>query len=498
MADLPPSQAGRGEQPEPLLVRNVVRATGQERWLLNKATPVFDASGAVSLVVSVIEDVTEVKRAELAQRLLAEAGKELSSSLDYEQTLQRVAQLAVPGLADWCGVSMRGEGDVLQQVAVAHVDPEKVALVREFGDRYPTRLSEAARSAQVIRSGQPQLVPRITDELLAASDMAQERLTLVRDLQMRSVIIVPLSVVGQPPMGALSLVMAESGRIFDRDDLALAEELGRRAGTAVENARLYTQRSRIAATLQHSLLPPELPDIPGIRLASLYRAAGEQNDVGGDFYDAFEVPGGWIVVVGDVVGRGAEAAALTSLSRYTLRTAGKLLGDPLKAVAHLNAAVRERSPLSMVSVACAMLRQTGGELHAEVVLAGHPPAYHVQAGRPRPVGSFGSLLGAADSGGWQADIVPLQPGDKLVLYTDGVIDTVGESERFGEERLTDALRADHSAEQTVGRIDEAVQRFGRGPQVDDSAVLVVERLTRMTPSRVSERHTGSGGQSPDR
>jgi PAS domain S-box-containing protein len=477
--DLPAASAQRGETPEPLLARNVVRATGQERWLVNKATPAFDRDGNVSLVVSVIEDVTEVKRAELAQRLLADVSKELSASLDYQQTLQRLAQLAVPGLADWCGVVIRGDDDVLEQVAVAHVDPKKIALVRRFGETYPTRMSDPARTAEVIRSGHAQLIPEITEEVLSGRGLGEERIALVRALGMRSALIVPLAAVGRPPIGALTLVMAESGRVFDRDDVAVAEELGRRAATAVENARLYTERSRIAATLQHGLLPPELPDLPGFRLASLYRAAGDQNEVGGDFYDAFEVPGGWLAVVGDVVGRGAEAAALTSLSRYTLRTACKLLGDPLKALAHLNDAVRERSPLAMVSVACVLLRAGDGEAHADIVLAGHPPPYHVRGGEPRLVGSFGALLGASDSGGWTPERVELGPGDKLVLYTDGVIDTVGERERFGEERLTKALRlqADESAARTVERIDDAVRRFGRGPQVDDSAVLVVERVT---------------------
>jgi PAS domain S-box-containing protein len=489
MGDLPATKAQRGEHPEPLLVRNVVRATGQQRWLLNKATPVFDRDGAVSLVVSVIEDVTEVKRAERAQRVLAEAGKELSSSLDYEQTLQRVAQLAVPRLADWCGVSMRGRGDELEQVAVAHVDPEKVALAREFWARYPTRMSDEARTAKVIRSGRAALVPEITDELLDASGMSEERLAIVRDLQVRSVIIVPLAIAGQPAIGALTLVMAESGGVFDRDDLALAEELGRRAAAAVENARLYTERSRIAMTLQHSLLPPELPEIPGFRLASLYRAAGELNEVGGDFYDAVEIPGGWLVVVGDVTGRGAGAAALTSLSRYTLRTACKLIGDPLAALAYLNEALRECSELSMVSVCCALLREADGRATADVVLAGHPPAIHVRRGLPRPAGVFGSLLGASDVGSWQAEPLTLEPADKLVLYTDGVIDTVGERERFGERRLTDALAGDASAAQTVERIDVAIRRFAHGPQVDDSAVLVVERLPR--PVGVQSEHAPS-------
>ena len=135
LADLPSSRAERGEEAEPLLVRNVIRATGEERWLLHKATPVFDPDGSLSLIVNVIEDLTEVKRAELAQRLLAEAGQELSSSLDYEHTLQRVAQLAVPRLADWCGVAMRGDGDALAQVALAPVGAGKDALAHELEPR---------------------------------------------------------------------------------------------------------------------------------------------------------------------------------------------------------------------------------------------------------------------------------------------------------------------------------------------------------------------------
>lgn len=480
MADLPATAALRGERPEPLLVRNVIRATGQERWLLNKATPVFDRSGEVSLVVSVIEDLTEVKRAELAQRLLAQAGKELATSLDYEPTLQRVVTLAVPDLADWGAVVMRGNGDALLQVAAAHVDPDKVALLHDFGNRRPTRLSETTGPAEVIRSGKAVIVPEITDELLAAVKPSEDQLALVRELQMRSIIIVPLAVPGQPPFGALTLAMSESGRLFDQGDLALAEELGRRAATAVENARLYTERSRIASTLQQSLLPPELPEIPGFRLAGLYRPAGDQNDVGGDFYDAFEVPGGWMVLVGDVAGRGAEAAALTSLSRHTLRAVGKLLGDPVLALGQLNAALRERPQLALVSVCCALLRESGTEAEVEVVLAGHPPPYLVHGGDSRQVGVFAPFLGAHDDASFEAATVRLEPGDQLVLYTDGVIDTVGHTERFGEDRLLNALRNIHDADEAVRRIEEAVSRFAHGPQVDDTAVLVLERcrLTR--------------------
>ena len=206
--------------------------------------------------------------------------------------------------------------------------------------------------------------------------------------------------------------MAKSGRTFGATELALAAELGRRAAIAVENARLYAERSAIAATLQRSLLPPDLPEIPGFRLASLYRAAGEQNEVGGDFYDAFEAPGGWMVVVGDVAGRGAEAAALTSLSRYTFRTAGKLLGDPIAALERLNAALRERPRLSLVSVCCVMLRVPAATCSAELVLAGHPPAYHLRRG-PRAQSACSRRSWARTSWWLGGDHDPARAGDQL-------------------------------------------------------------------------------------
>ncbi len=439
LADLPSARAAQGEVPEPLLVRNVIRSTGEERWLLNKATPVFDADGSLSLIVSVIEDLTEVKRAELAQRLLAEAGQELSSSLDYEHTLQQVAQLTVPGLADRCVLAMRGDNGALGQVALAPADAGDDALAFEF----------EAGAAEVMRSGLPWVTARV--------------------------IVVPLAIAEQPPIGALSLAMAESGRTFGEGDLALAAELGRRAAIAVENARLYAERSQIAATLQQSLLPPDLPEIPGFRLASLYRAAGEQNEVGGDFYDAFAVSGGWMIVVGDVAGRGAEAAALTSLSRYTFRTAGKLLGDPIATLGQLNAALRERPGLSLVSVCCVLLRVADGYAHADLVLAGHPPAYHLRRGSARPVGVFAPFLGAYEHGGWEATTIRLEPRDQLILYTDGVIDTVGQAERFGEERLAETLRPAVGAADAVRRIEAALVEFAEGSQVDDTAVIALER-----------------------
>lgn len=476
LEDLPSARALLGERPEPLVARSIRRSTGAVRWLLHHATPVFEPDGRLSIIVNVFEDVTRAKRAELSQRFLSRASSELSSSLDYEQTLQRVARMAVPELADWCGVSLVGSGEFLEQVAVAHVDPDKVALAREWGQRSPARLEARTGAAAVVRSGRSQLVPEVTEEMLATSGASERQVALVRELGMRSVLIVPLALPGSAPFGTLSLVMAESGRHFDDHDLVLAEELGRRAALAVQNSHLYTERSRIAAVLEQSLRQPDLPEIPGFALASLYHPAGDASEVGGDFYDAFPTPDGWMVVIGDVMGHGAEAAALTALSRHTLRTAARLLSDPVQVLEQLELALHERHQTALVTVCCAVLRVHGGEASAQIVLGGHPQPYRLRGNEVSAVGRPAQILGLGGPGNWRTETIGLGAGDQLVLFTDGVIDTMGDGERFEHERLRAALRGAAGASGSIARVDGALAAFRRGAPRDDVAVLAVERL----------------------
>ena len=288
---LPGRQVIEGATPEPLLVRAVNRRTGEERWRMVKATAVPVREGEPRLAVNVIEDITDVKRAELAQRFLADVSAVLADALDYEPTLAKIAQLSVPRLADWCGVTMPDEGGRLRSVAVAHSDPGKVEFARAYEGRYPTDANAPTGPAQVMRDGSSQLINGITEELLDATIEDPERRAALATVGMKAVMMVPM-IAGGRGIGVISFVSAESGRRFGEADLELAEELGRRAGTAVENARLYRERSHIAATLQRGLLPEQLPTIDGLRLASLYRPAGEENLVGGDFYDAFATADG--------------------------------------------------------------------------------------------------------------------------------------------------------------------------------------------------------------
>jgi PAS domain-containing protein len=476
---LPGSRVRAGQlDPEPMLVRNVVKATGEERWLLNKTTAILDADGRVIGVANVIEDVTQAKRAELTQRLLAEASEALASSLDYEATVQRVAQVAVPVFADWCGVDVPGPGGYAQLVALVHSDPAKVALARRMRARYPIPLDRNEGIATVMRGDAYFVRAEIGDEELRAYARDEQHFEMLRELGMASIVVVPLAAGGHK-LGTLILARSTSGRPFDEADVTLAEELGRRAGTAMLNAHAYTERTTIAATLQRGLRPPELFAPPGFAIATHYDAAGAFNEVGGDFYDAFTTADGWMLVVGDVAGHGAEAAALTALARWTLRSTGQLTRDPARAARQLNATLRDLPQLSLCTSVCAHVRAAGPaaeDVTVTIANCGHPRPLLVRDGRVEELGGVGQMAGAFDDGAWPCTEVSVRPGDTLVLYTDGVLDTVGETERFGEERLRATLEAAAGAAEPgalVARLAEALEAFRRGPQRDDTAIVAL-------------------------
>src|SRR3954452_24606306 len=432
--DIPSQRVVRGEKAEPLLTHIVHRDTGEDRWRLVKATPL--EVGGELLAVSVIEVVTEAKEAELRQRFLAQAGEVLSSSLDYEQTLKGVADLAVPELADWCGVDVLDERGIARQVAVAHVDPAKVAFANELRERFPPDpADDAAGLYAVMSTRRPELYRDVPDELLEANVGDPEQLRMVRALGMRSVMIVPMSLAGRA-LGTMTFVSAESGRSFDEDDLAFAEELARRAAAAVENARLFTERAQAAHTLQQSLLPAALPEVPGWHLASAYRPGAEDAEVGGDFYDVVGLDDGFVVFVGDVTGKGIQAAALTSLARYTLATAARLDSEPASGLRLLDDLLANQPAQSLLTVASARVRTTArGKTTMRVSCAGHPlPVLRrgdevQRCGRPDP------LLGMEAGGDRNHVEIALKAGDTLLFYTDGVVEAPGEEDRFGEQRL---------------------------------------------------------------
>ncbi|MEA2478616.1 MAG: hypothetical protein QOJ07_538 [Thermoleophilaceae bacterium] len=472
--DYPGRRALAGPGAEPLLTRSVVRATGQVYWLLTKATTIREEDGS-TLAVNVIEDVTEAKEAELRQRFLVSATQLLASSLDYDETLDRIAWLAIPTIADWCSVDVISGDNEFERVALAHHDPDKLALGRRLGEEYPPEVESDTGLWAVIRSGASEMYPDITDEMIVAGAQDERHLELVRLIGMRSAMMVPMRV-GAVVLGALTFVNGDSGRTFDADDLAFAEELAARAGTAIQNARLYTQLTQTAHTLQHSLLPERLARPPGWRIAASYRAGERGSEVGGDFYDVFPVTGGWMIVLGDVTGKGVKAAALTALVRHTAKTAARFDPQPAAVMRLVNEVLREQPELSIVTVVCAVLRDSEYGAEVSVVSAGHPLPLRVDGvGGVYPMGRFDVVLGAVDEAEWEESRVTVAVGETLLFYTDGVTDMPGHSERFGESRLL-AAAADgpNGASDLIARLDRSLDEFQTGHRADDRAMLALE------------------------
>ncbi len=279
------------------------------------------------------------------------------------------------------------------------------------------------------------------------------------------------------PIGAITLVSSEPGRRLTDADLGVLERLGRRAGTAVENARLYTERTRIAHTLQRALLPESLPEIPRVELRALYSAAGELNEVGGDFYDVFKYDADrWILSIGDVCGKGSRAAGVTALARHTLR-AGAISGQSLSGMlATLHQALRSQPPGADLCTVCLVLMTPRAEqgMRLTVALAGHhPPLIVDRGGQARPVGRPGTLLGVLDPIEIAESEAVLQAGQTLLLYTDGVSEAGRSIGPLGEEGVVELCRSspELALAELLERIERAALERAAGKLRDDIALL---------------------------
>jgi Stage II sporulation protein E (SpoIIE)/GAF domain len=473
MADVPSVRQLAGEAGDPLLMRTVHRETGEMKWDLLKSMPLRDETGQPIATVTIIEDVTLEKTAQLRERFLARATETLMSSLDYQETLRNVAWLAVPEVADWCVVDLVDELGARRQVVAAHPDPEKLALAEELRRYEPDQPNPNQGVGRVIRTGVSELYPDITDEMIAAGARDAGHLRLLREVGFRSVLLVPLRV-RERTLGVLTLVMAESRRRFEESDRDFAEQIAGRAAVAVDNARLATGRHEIAVTLQRSLLPDRVPAIPGWEVATMYRAASalDEVEVGGDFYDFFPTPSGWIVLLGDVTGRGVEAAAMTSLVRHGARFLAKQEHLPSAILARLDEALREQSGLSLCTALCVRLGGDGFLMSS----AGHPPPLLVRDdGRIREISGAGPILGGWDNSTWEDREIRVAADETLLMYTDGVTDTRGQSERFGALRLRRliASNAGASPAELLSELQAALDDFQTEGHADDTGAVAL-------------------------
>ncbi len=458
----------------------VIWPDGSIRWIDARGQSIKDDTGAVVAMTGVVADVTARKRVEQAQHFLAEAGPLMAASIEgYEETLAGVARLLVPQIADWCSIDMLEPDGSIRQLAVAHVDPEKVELGEELRRRYPPDPAAATGLPRVLRTGQPEMLAEIPESPPEQSALDPEFLEIVERLGLRSAMVVPMIARGRT-LGAITLVTAESGRRYDDSDLVFAQEVARRAALAVDNARLLQEIRRVATRLQESLLPPALPEIPGLEIQGRYRWGGEGNEVGGDFYDAFDTEdGSWALMIGDVCGKGVEAAVVTSLARHTLRAVALQERKPSNILRHLNQAViQQRSDHMFCTVCYVRLKPHDEGARLTVCSAGHPLPFVLRAdGSVESAGSPGALLGIFNDPELTDCAVDLRLGDAVVLFTDGILEERrGDGEIFGRERLESVIRSCRGADAKgiAEAVESALVAFTPEAPRDDVALLVVK------------------------
>ncbi len=258
-----------------------VSASGEERWCAVRSKPLFNADGTPSSVISLMHDVTRRRRDEARRAFVARVAQELSSSLDYHETIAKLTRLSVPEIADWAAVDFVEDGRRVRR-AVVHADPAKVAIAEEIERRFPLS-SDAKRNApNILRTGEPEILSTVSEESIAALAPDPEHLALVRALGLRSVLAVPIMVRGAP-MGVLTFATAESGRHYGPDDLALATTLAERASVAMEHAVLYREaeqaradaelanrsKDEFLAMLGHELRNPLAPILTALSLVKM-------------------------------------------------------------------------------------------------------------------------------------------------------------------------------------------------------------------------------------
>jgi len=401
---------------------------------------------------------------------LVEASEALVSTLDVDTTLERLAALAVPRVADWCSIDLVSE-DGLRNVVVAHVDPARRALAQELQRRYPPDPNAPNGASNVIRTGLPELYPSILDELLAEAAVDEEHLRLIRELGMVSGIVVPLAARGRT-LGALTLIAAESGHRYSEDDLALAEELARRAALAIDNATLYRREHDAALALQRALLPSELSAPPPVEVAARYLPAGPGLEVGGDWYDVVETEDGSLaVVVGDVAGRGIQAAAVMGRLRTALRAYILDGHGPGAAVERLDTLMDDLEEPSMATLVHLALDPASGR--TEYVIAGHPPPLlrdrgaEVRALEGRVVPPIG--LGASRR--LEASRTTLRPGSTLLLYTDGLVERRADGIAGGVTLLRETFAT--APDEVEACADAIVEALAPDALDDDAALLIL-------------------------
>ncbi len=453
---------------------------------------IFGAVACVGIVLAVLTSVVihlalnGVRQHRRRLKFLIDATATFDSSLDPAESLRNLARAAVPELAELCVIDLLDRDGALGETVAASLEPAIATGVERMRREIPLDLEGSHPVARVLASGEPLVVEDLTDAgALAAAAQSDEHQRFMRESGYRSAAVFPMSARGRIH-GAISFLHVHSEARYGRGVLDVLEDLSGRAALAFDNARLYSERTHVAQTLRRSLMPSVLPAIPGLELASFFRPLGAGSEVGGDFYDAFGDERSCWLVVGDVCGKGAEAAALTGFLRHTTVAYARDADSPGAVLQRVNEVMLDQDFDGRFATAILVnLRPSGGEVAVKVATAGHPAALLMRGGgEALEFGERGALLGVfADPQIGEAATV-LEPGDSLALYTDGLLEAHAPSLTLTAEQMIAQLRSSppEAAHETIEallaliELDEGVR--------DDIAILSA-RVT--TPAKALRR-----------
>jgi PAS domain S-box-containing protein len=451
-----------------------------------------NALGTVLGVAVSVVDITEQHRASLeaetARRrlaVIADATTRIGTTLELDRTAGELADVAVPGLADAAAVDLL---EAVVQGRRSTLGPAEPAVMRALAVRWrdaadvlsaadpPGRVTRYAPDrliTECVRTGLPVMVPRVKDEDLARIARSPEAAELLARAGVHSYLAVPLIARGEV-LGALDLTRTRNPRPFDEDDLLLARELASRAAVQIDNARWYQNARGTALTLQRSLLPSHPPVTGGLEVASRYQPAGATSEVGGDWFDVIPLEGDkTALVVGDVMGSGIPAAATMGRLRTATHTLASLNLDPAVLLEHLD---RITGGLDQAIATCVYAVHDPRARQCVIANAGHLPPVRVRAGHAPelldlPTGVPLGVGGVAFS----TTVVELRPGDRLVFYTDGLVET---RRHTLDERLDRLLALlDHPGDSLEEVCDLLLRTLHEPDNADDVALLIARATT---------------------
>jgi PAS domain S-box-containing protein len=448
-----------------------MRADGSEFPIELTITRVADEP---ALFAGFVRDATEQRKATEGKDLLAAAGAAFDASLDPQQTMRTIARMAIPQLAELCVIDLIREDGLLGDSVVAAADERLARRLEQLRAREPLHPAGDHPVARALRSREPVVMHDLsTPEALDQVAQSPAHRRLIEGAGYRSAVVIRLAARGRL-LGALSFLNAPDG-VFDADRLALMQDLAGRAAMALDNANLYAERTRVARTLQRSLLPDALPAVAGLQLASVYRPVGQGSEAGGDFYDVFEAPSGCWLAVGDVCGKGTEAAAVTAMVRHSIRALAIQQPSPAGVLRRVNDVMLSHDLSGRFATAIlARMDLARDPPRAIVASAGHPsPVLLEEGSEARNVEVGGPLLGVLADLELRESEVLLRPGETLILYTDGLTDAGAPGRGLVPEDLCRHLadQAGCPPRVLVKRLEDLAVSRGTVRLRDDIAIL---------------------------